>query len=336
MNITTVSRNPIRPARRSLIGCIAGSRVAVPFVSFAQQRTEVCRIGVLGNTSGAPPYAAFVRALIELGYVEGRNIAFEWRWAEGRADRFPDLVNELVRSKVDLIVTTSTPSSLAAKQATGSIPIVMAISAYPERVGLVDSLSHPGGNITGLTNVAPELSAKRIQMLKEIAPKISRVLLMLDAGSPSETYGLQETQATAVAMGLELVVADVRTPEDYPAAFALVTARRVDALRAHGNPINFRHAKPIVDFALQHRIPSSYEEKAFVEVGGLLSYAPSFTDLFVRAAALVDKILRGAKPGELPIQQPTTFELAINAKTAKALGRTIPQSLLLRADKVIE
>ena len=336
MDTTAVPSNPTRPARRSLIGCIAGSLIAAPFVNFAQQRKDVPRIGVLGNSSGAPPYAAFVRALIELGYVEGRNIAFEWRWAQGRADLFPDLVNELVRSKVDLIVTTSTQSSLAAKQATGSIPIVMALSAYPERVGLVNSLAHPGGNVTGMSNVAPELSAKRIQLRKEIAPKISRVLLILNAGSPVETYGLQETQATAVAMGLELVLADVRTPEDYPAAFAIATARRVDALRAHGNPINFQHAKPIADFALQHQIPSSYEEKAFVEVGGLLSYAPSFTDLFVRAATFVDKILRGAKPGELPIQQPTTFELAINASTAKALGLTIPQSLLLRADKVIE
>jgi putative ABC transport system substrate-binding protein len=327
-----VSREDTRPARRSLVGCIAGSLIAAPFVSFAQQRKEVARIGVLGNTSGAPAYAAFVRALSELGYIEGRNIAFEWRWAQGRADRFPDLANELVRSKVDLVVTTSTQSSLAAKQATGSIPIVMAISAYPERVGL----AQPGGNITGMSNVAPELSAKRIQLLKEIAPRTSRVLLMLNAGNMVETYGLQETQATAVAMGLELVLADVRTPEDYPAAFALATARRVDALRAHGNPINFQHAKPIADFALQRQIPSSYEEKAFVEVGGLLSYAPSFTDLFVRAATFVDKILRGAKPGELPIQQPTTFELAINARTAKALGLTIPQPLLLRADKLIE
>ena len=237
---------------------------------------------------------------------------------------------------MDLIVTSSTQSSLAAKQATSSIPIVMAISSFPDKVGLVDSLAHPGGNVTGMSNVAPELAGKRMQLLKEIAPKVSRMLLLRNGGNPVESQGARETQETARAIGLEVVEADVRTREDYPAAFAAAVAGRVDSLRAVGNPINFQHAQLIADFALQHRMPSSYDEKRFVEVGGLLSYAPSFTDLFARAATLVDKILRGAKPGELPIQQPTTFELVINAKTARALGLTIPQSLLLRADKVVD
>jgi len=336
MNTTAVSRYPTRPARRSFMGCVAGSVVAVPLAAFAQQRKDVPRIGVLGNTVGSPNYAAFVRALRDLGYVEGRNIAFEWRWAEGRADHFSDLASDLVRSKVDLIVTTGTQSSLAAKQATTTIPIVMAISSFPDKVGLVDSLAHPGGNVTGMNNVAPELAAKRTQLLKEIAPETSRVLLLLNASSPVESYGLPEFRTAAGAMGVELIVADVRAREDYPAAFAAATAGRIDALRAVGNPINFQHAQLIVDFALQQRIPSSYDEKVFVEFGGLLSYAPSFTDLFARAAIFVDKILKGAKPGELPIQQPTTFELAINAKTARALGLTIPQSMLLRADQVID
>ena len=174
------------------------------------------------------------------------------------------------------------------------------------------------------------------KQLKEIAPKISRVLLILNASSLVEMYALQETQAAVAGMGLELVLADVHSPEDYSAAFALATARRVDALRVHGNPVNFQHVKLIAEFALQHRIPSGFEEKVFVEFGGFLSYAPSFIDLFARAATFVDKIPRGARPGELPIQQPTTFELAIKAKTARALGLTIPQLLLLRADKVIE
>ena len=328
--------DPASRKRRSLIGGVAGSLLAAPLAIVAQQPKPRPRIGVLGNTAGHPNYEVFLRALRELGYVEGRNMAFEWRWAEGRAERFADLANELVRSKVDLIVTSGTQASLAAKQATSTIPIVMVISSYPDKVGLVDSLAHPGGNVTGMDNVAPELSGKRIQLLKEIAPKVSRVFALRNPASLVEIQGLREMQAAASAVGIEVMSADVRTGEDYPAAFTAITTGRAEALAVAGNPVNIKHAQLIVDFALKNRLPSSYEEKAFVELGGLLSYAPSFTDLFARAPAFIDKILRGAKPGDLPIQQPTMFEFAINMKTAKALDLTIPQVLLLRADKVIE
>jgi putative ABC transport system substrate-binding protein len=324
------------PARRAFVGGIAGGLLVWPFTGLAQQSKGAPRIGVLGNTVGAPAYEAFLRALRSLGYTEGRNIAFEWRWAEGKAERFPDLAIELIQLKVDLIVATSTQATLAARRATGTVPIVMAASAYPDRIGLVESLAHPGGNVTGMSNVAPELAGKRLELLKSIAPDVRRVAALWNPAIPVEPYAMREMQAGAAEIGVQILPIAVVSRDDYAAAFGAVIAGRADALAAFGNPLNFRNQRLIADFALKNHLPSSYDEKAFVEAGGLLSYAPSFIDLFGRAARFVDKILKGAKPSDLPIQQPTTFEFMLNARTAKALGLTIPGSLMMRADKVIE
>jgi putative ABC transport system substrate-binding protein len=321
--------------RRAFIGGVAGGLLASPLVTFAQQRTNPARIGILGSTYSTP-WDGFRRGLRELGYVEGRNITLEWRWAEGRADRFPELATELIDMKVDLIVTSGTQAALAAKQATSSIPIVMAISSYPEKMGLADSLARPGGNITGFSSIAPELIGKRLELLKAIAPKVSRVAVLWNPGNRIETFGFRELLAGASVVGVEIRSVEVRTPDDYPAAFASVTAGGADALHAIGNPVNFKHPQLIADFALRNLLPSSFDEKLFVETGGLLAYGPSFIDLHQRAAGYVDKILKGAQPGDLPIQQPTKFEFVINLKTAKALGLTVPRSLLLLADEVIQ
>jgi putative ABC transport system substrate-binding protein len=321
--------------RRAFIGGVAGGLLASPLVTFAQQHTKLRRIGILDSIYGTP-WDAFRRVLRELGYVEGRDITMEWRWAEGKADRFPELATELVELKVDLIVTASTQAALAAKQATSSIPIVMAASSYPERMGLAESLAHPGGNITGFSNIAPELNGKRLELLKAIASKVSRVAVLWNPASRIEQYGFQEMLARAAVVGVEIQSIEVRTPDDYPAAFATVTASRAEAFHAFGNPVNFMHRQLIADFALRNVLPSSYDAKVFVGSGGLLSYGPSFIDLFQRAASYVDKILKGARPGDLPIQLPTKFEFVINSKTAKALGLTIARSLLVLADEVIQ
>jgi len=321
--------------RREFIGSVAGCVLAAPFAATAQPSARLPRIGILANYEG-PPWDGFRRGLRELGYVEGRTLLIEWRWADGRADRYPALASELVQAKVDLIVTSGTPAALAAKQAAGSIPIVMAISAYPERTGLAESLSHPGGNITGLSSAAPEVAGKRLQLLKQLAPKTVRIVVLGNPASTIDVLAFRETQAAAAALGLELQRIDARTPDEHAAAFAAVTASRADAMHVVGNPANFKNAQAIADFALRSRLPSSYEERAFALAGGLISYAASFPDLYFRAATYVDKILKGAKPGELPIQHPTKFELVINLKTATALGLTIPPPLLLQADEVIQ
>jgi len=320
--------------RREFIGRIAGSLIAAPFAAIAQSSARVPRIGVLANYEG-PPWDGFRDGLRELGYVEGRTLLTQWRWAEGRVDRYRALATELVQAQVDLIVTSGTPAALAAKQATASIPIVMTISAYPERMGLAESLSHPGGNITGLSHAAPEVTGKRLQLLKQLAPKTVRIAVLGDATSTIDVLAFRETQSAAAALGLELQRIDAHTPDEHVAAFAAVTASRADAMHVVGNPANFKNAQAIADFALRSRLPSSYEERAFALVGGLISYAASYPALYFRAATYVDKILKGAKPAELPIQHPTKFELVINLKTATALGLTIPPPLVLQADEVI-
>jgi len=321
--------------RRAFIGSVAGGLLISPAITLAQQPTNVPRIGVLANSEGAA-WDAFRRGLRELGYVDGHNVAMEWRWADGKADRYPTLAAELVQLKVDIIVTSSTPATLAAKQATSTIAILMLNSAYPDKMGLVESLARPGGNITGFSNVAPELAGKKLQLLKEMVPKVSRVALLWNPANPLEVMGFRDMQAAAAVVGLEIQSIEVRAPEDYPAAFAAMTAGRADALHAHVNPINSRNYQLIVDFALKNRLPSSFDERLFVVAGGLFSYGSSFVDTYQRSAIVVDKILKGAKPAEMPIQQPTKFEFVINLKTAKALGLTVPNSLLLRADEVIQ
>ena len=321
--------------RRAFIGHVAAGLLVSPATTFAQQTAKVSRIGVLANAESAA-WDGFRRGLLELGYVDGRTVTMEWRWADGKTERYPALAAELVQLKVDLIVTSSTPATLAAKHATSSIPILMLNSAHPDKIGLVESLARPGGNITGFSNVAPELAGKKQQLLKELVPKVSRLAVLWNPANPIEVMGLRDMQAAAAAVGLEILSIEVRGPEDYPAAFAAVTAGRADALHAFVNPVNSRNYQLIVDFAFKNRLPGSFEERSFVVAGGLFSYGSSFTDTYQRSAIYVDKILKGAKPAEMPIQQPTKFEFVINLKTAKALGLTVPQSLLLRADEVIE
>jgi putative ABC transport system substrate-binding protein len=319
--------------RRTFIGTLAGGVLASPFTTLAQP-AKLPRIGVLGNENN-PPWEGFRRGLRELGYIDGRNVAIEWRWSEGRTDRFPALAAELVQAKVDVIVVSGTQAARAAKQATSTIPIVMTVSSYPDKIGLVESLARPGGNLTGLSNLGPELMGKHFELLKEISPKISRLAVLWNPASPVETLVFKEMLAAAPAFGLEIHSIEVRAPEGAAAAFASVSASRADALFAFGNPINFKTRELIADFALKNRLPSLYQESLFVESGGLMSYAPSFADLFARAATYVDRILKGAKPADLPVEQPTKFELTINLKTAEAIGITVAQSLLVRADKLI-
>jgi putative ABC transport system substrate-binding protein len=318
--------------RRTFIGTLAGGLLASPFTALAQQPTKLPRIGVLGNED-TPPWEGFRQGMRELGYVDSRNVTMEWRWSEGKTERLPALAIELVQLKVDIIVASGTQAIRAAKQATSTIPIVMTVSAYPDKIGLVESLARPGGNITGLSNLGPELMGKHFELLKEIAPKVSRLAVLWNPASPVERLAFKEMLAAAPGAGVEIQSIEVRTPEDSAEAFATVTA---DALFAFGNPVNFKNRQLIADFALKRRLPSLYQERLFVESGGLVSYAPRFTDLFRRAATYVDKILKGAKPADLPVEQPTKFELVINLKTAKALVLTIPQSVLLRADEVIQ
>ena len=322
--------------RRTFIGTLAGGLLASPFASFAQQPTKVPRIGILGNEAGGAAWEGFRQGMRDLGYVDGRNFTVESRWSEGKTERFPAMAIELVQLKVDIIVASGTQATRAAKQATGTIPIVMTVSAYPDKIGLVESLAHPGGNVTGLSNVSPDLMGKRFELLKEIAPKISRLAVMWNPASPVEPFGFQAVLAAGAAAGLEIKSIEVRTPDDLAAAFAAVTASRADALYALANPVNSKFRQSIVDFALKSGLPDLYEDRSYIESGGLLSYGPSFVDMYRRAATYVDKILKGAKPADLPIEQPTKFELLINPKTAKALGLAIPQSMLLRGGELIQ
>ena len=319
--------------RRGFIGSVASCLLATTFTTFAQQAAKVFRIGILGTGDG-PAWDGFRRGLRELGYTEGRNIALEYRWAEGKIDRFPQLAIELVQMKVDLIATAGVDATFAAKRATSSIPIVFATAAYPDKVGLVESLAHPGGNITGLANLAGDLMGKRLELLKQVAPKISRVAVMWNPESQVEPIGFRATREAAAGLGLEIQSIEVRTPDEHAAAFAHMTANPPDALLIGVNPVNSKNRLLIADFALKNRIPSIADERFFAQAGVLVSYGPSFIDTFREAATYVDKIFRGAKPADLPIQQPTLIEFVVNLKTAKAIGVTIPQSMQLRAELI--
>jgi putative ABC transport system substrate-binding protein len=310
--------------------------VVPPVVVYAQPAAKVHhRIAILGNQDSAP-WEAFRQGMRDLGYVDGRNISIESRWSEGKTDRLPAFAIELVALRPDVIVASGTQAIRAAKQATTTIPIVMAVSSYPDKIGLVESLAHPGGNVTGLSNFAPALNGKRLELLKEIAPNVSRVAFIWNPASPVEPFSYRELLAAAPAAGMEILSVEGRSPAELPTAFAAVTSNGAQALMAIGNPVNYKGRQLIADFALRRRIPSVFATSVFVEAGGFMSYAPSWDDLFRRAATYVDKILKGANPGELPVEQPAKFELVINLKTAKAIGLTVPRSILLRADRIIE
>ena len=319
--------------RRKFIGAIAGCLVGAPLDAADQQATEIHRIGWL-DSDAASRRDEFRRALANLGWIEGRNIVIEWRFADNHPERLAALAAELVSLKVAIIVTHTTPAALAAKKATSLIPIVMAGSDSPVERGLVSNLRRPGENITGLThNPGVGFQQKLVQLLKEAAPRISRVAVLWSHGEEDD---LRQVQAVAPALGLTVVDAGARELEQVPLALAAAVQARADCLLVTPSPWNWTQRQAIADFAMANRLPSIYGAKGHVRVGGLMSYWTDWEDIRRRSATYVDKILKGAKAGDLPIEQPAKFELVINLKTAKALGLTIPQSLLLRADEVIQ
>ncbi len=325
-----------RRTARLIVTLALGSLVA-PVAADAQQPAKVPRIGFLCAMSGPSPHTVeFQRGLRELGYVEGQNIAIEYRFTDGRVDRFADVAAELVRLNLDVIVVASTPAIHPTKEATTHIPIVMAQSDDPVGSGFVASLARPGGNITGLTTVSAELSGKRLELLKETVPKVSRVAVLRNAANPVAALQWKETEVAARALGLQLQSLEVRNPKDFESAFSAMMRARADALIVLPDLMLFENRTRLADLALKSRLPVIYEEREFAEAGGLMAYGPSYNDLFRRAATYVDKILKGAKPADLPVEQPTRFGLVINLKTAKRLGLQVPRPILLRADRVIE
>jgi putative tryptophan/tyrosine transport system substrate-binding protein len=305
----------------------------------AQQPTKVPRIGFLSGVSSSVISArieAFRQGLRELGYVEEKNIVIEWRSAEGKLDRVPALAAELVRLKVDLIVTAGPASTRPAKEATSTIPIVMAFDNDPVGNGFVASLARPGGNITGLSTLAPEISGKQLELLKEIAPKLSRVAVVASSTEPGNAQAFKELELAAGAFKVQLQYLDVLSLKDIEQAFQAAGKGGAGAVLVLLSPFTSAHRKQIADLAVTARLPAIYPRLDFVEDGGLMSYGTSFIDLSRRAATYVDKILKGAKPAELPVEQPTKFEFIINLKAAKQIGLTIPPNVLARADKVIK
>jgi putative ABC transport system substrate-binding protein len=315
--------------------------LAAPHASSAQQPAKIARIGFLYAASpegvGAVRLQLLRDALRELGYVEGKNLQLEVRWGEGKLDRLPALAAELVQLKVDVIVAASSPAVLAASRATRTIPIVMPTSSDPVGDGLVASLARPGGNITGLSQMAPELGEKRLQLLKELFPKVSHAMAVLwNPDYVGMRARFEQARVAAPAAGLTVRSVEVRDTRELDLAFEAIIREHPEALLLLVDPLTLSQRSRIVEFAAEQRLPAIYETSDFVDVGGLISYGPNVPDQFRRAATYVDKILRGAKPADLPIEQPTKFELVINMRAAKALGIKFPESILLRADRVVE
>ena len=316
------------------LGILLGSLAAQ-----AQQTGNVYRIGFLGNSTAALEanlVGPFREGLRDLGYVEGRNILIEYRWAEGKYDRFPVLIGELLALKVAVIVTAGTPATLAVKKATTSVPLVMTAVGDPVGTGIVPSLSHPGGNITGLTAISTEMDAKRRELLREVVPSVSYTALLWNAASPLQVLAEKQVQAAAQVLRIRVLSLGVKTEEEIKNALAVIARERPDALLVLADRLLLHHRALIMDFATRHRLPGVHAYPELVEAGGLMSFGPSYADMHKRAAYFVDRILKGAKPGDLPVERPRTFELVINLKAAKALGLTIPQSVLLRGTEIIQ
>lgn len=314
--------------------------VAAPPNANAQQPPKVFRIGILGiYPPTSPEYAhlwnAFDQGLRELGYVEGQNIAVERRFMEGQAERLPELAAELVRLKVDVIVAAGQPPPVAAKRATATIPIVMTNFSDPVGLGLVMSLSRPGGNVTGLALLTVELVAKQLQVLKEAVPNVQRVAFLTNPSNPGAAFQLRDAETAARLLGLRLQALEARRTEELIAAFAAMTRERADAVLLPGDSLFFFLRTQIADLAIKHRLPTLFPPREFAEVGGLMAYGANIADLYHRAGAYVDRILKGANPADLPVEQPAKYDLVINLKTARALGLAIPPGVLIRADKVI-
>jgi putative tryptophan/tyrosine transport system substrate-binding protein len=323
--------------RRDFVTLLGGAVFAWPLGARAQPAKRPT-IGYLGSGTPAtqgqwvPP---FVQRLRELGWIEGHNLAIEYRWAEGRTERFSEIAAEFVRLKVDVIVTYATPPTLAAKQATSVIPIVFAVAGDPVGTGLVASLARPGGNVTGLSLQAIDYVGKRLELLREVVPGLRRLAILVNVGNPIGVLEMREVQATARTLGLEVITSEIRRGEDIAPAFEVLKGR-TEALYVVTDPLVTTNHARIHTLAMGAHLPTMHDGREYVEAGALMSYGPSRPDLFRRAADHVDKILRGTKPGDIPVEQPTKFDLVINLTTAKVLGLTIPESFLLRADQVIE
>jgi putative ABC transport system substrate-binding protein len=324
--------------RREFITLLGGAAAAWPLAARAQQPGKLPTIGFLGQStrSGASEWvAAFVQRLRELGWTEGRTITIEYRWAEGREERYAELAAEFVRRKVDIIVTSGTPAVMASKRATSVIPIVFATAGDPVGTGVVASLARPGGNVTGLSLQQTDLAGKRLELLREVVPGLGRVAIMGNVDNPYTVLELGEVQVAAGTLGLEVATLEIRRAQDIAPAFDALKSR-ADALYVCTDALANTNRIRINILAVGARLPTMHGSRDYVEAGGLLSYGPNFPDLFRRAADYVDKILRGAKPADLPVEQPTKFDLIINLTTAKALGLDVPSTLLARADEVIE
>ena len=327
--------------RRRVVLALGAAALAAPLASFAQQQpAKIARIGFLGAASDSGFYAKGVEALRaglrDLGYMEGKNIVIEPRWAEGKYERLPELARELVRLKVDVIVAVPSPAIRAAQQATSTIPIVFPTTGDPVGSGVAASLARPGGNITGLSNSNLDVSAKLLDLLKAIAPKLTRVAMLGNPGSSTQPRILKSVQAAAQTVGIQILPVEARSPEEIERAFPRMTREGAGAVIIAADALFLAQSRRIAELALNHGLPSISQHPNYAEVGGLMSYGQNTLEGYRRAASYVDKILNGAKPGDLPIEQPTKFQLLINRKTAKALGRTIPPELLLRADEVIQ
>jgi putative ABC transport system substrate-binding protein len=327
--------------RRTFLTGTGAVLLAAPLAADAQQAAKVARIGYLAINLAASPHLteAFRQGLRDLGYVEGRNVVIEYRDAEGKPERLPALAAELVALKVDVIVAPPTVAVLAAKQATKTIPIVFAVAADPVGSGLVTSLARPGGNVTGLSFLAPELVGKGLELLTLAVPGVSRVAALWQPGASGERTDkdlLKAAEVAARALGVRLQFVEARGPTDFDRAFSDMTRARVGALTVLGSNMFLTERRRLVDLAAKNRLRAVYPQREFVDAGGLMAYGSNVADLFRRAATYVDKILKGTKPADLPVEQPTKFELVINLKTAKALGLTIPPSLLARADEIIQ
>jgi putative tryptophan/tyrosine transport system substrate-binding protein len=322
--------------RREFIALLGGAAVW-PLAAQAQQRSP--RIGFMGNSTAvleANLVRPFRERLRELGYEEGRNIVIDYRWADGDYERFPTLVAELLAARVEVIVTAGTPAALAVKRATSTVPLVMVAVGDPVGTGLVPSLARPSGNLTGLSSIAPDLEGKRLQLLREVVPKLSYVGVFFNPANLFHTVSMRQARAAAEALGIRLAPLSVRASQELDGAFATILKEKPDAILVLADRVYLHERKRMMDFAARHRLPSVNAHREMVEAGGLMVYGPSYEEMHRRAADYVDKILKGAKPGDLPIEQPAKFTLVINLTTAKALGLDVPATLLARADEVIE
>jgi len=324
--------------RRRFLGAAASSFITLPLAVRAQRAVHVARIGFLGSGSyDGLTYKPFIQGLHDLGWVQGQNVTIDYRFADGSIERLQDLAVELTQRKVDVIVAVATPSSLAAKHATKTIPVVMVAAGDPVAAGLVTNLARPDGNVTGLSfDVSLESFTKSLELFKQAAPTARRVAVLINPANPAQHHAVNNLGVAARHLGIQLRVLEARGPDDFDAAFAATSQEGFDGLLVVTDPTFVSNRTRLAELALKHHMPSIHGVRAYVEAGGLMSYGPNMAGLYRRASTYVDKLLKGAKPRDLPVEQPTKFELVINLKTAKALGLTIPQSLLLRADEVIQ